>query len=93
MASLPPRVVVLVGLPGSGKSTLAARLAAAGWKIISQDKLRARSRCEATMRKALQAGSDVVIDRCNFDEDQRVVWIKLARCGGKSIGQIACCSI
>lgn len=47
---------------------------------IAQDTLGNRRKCENAAVSALQAGREVVIDRCNFDREQRAVWINIARC-------------
>ncbi|KAK4538004.1 hypothetical protein CDCA_CDCA15G4029 [Cyanidium caldarium] len=78
------RVVLLCGLPGSGKSTFARRLVEASggaWHRISQDELGSRRQCEDAMRALLnqQPAQHIVIDRCNFDQWQRLTWITLAR--------------
>lgn len=48
--------------------------------LVLQDKLGNRKKCENAAVDALQAGREVVIDRCNFDKGQRAVWINIARC-------------
>jgi predicted kinase len=83
-----PRVLLLCGLPGCGKSTLALQLLERGWCRINQDELGTRADCERDARKALLAGHDVVIDRCNFDAAQRAPWIELAQQRHCSIGVI-----
>lgn len=61
---------------GSGKSTFAQRLFDAGWgHRICQDELGSRQICESTMVQRLLNGHNVVIDRCNFDAEQRKHWI------------------
>jgi hypothetical protein len=42
-----------------------------------------RKKCEAACKEALLAGRNVVIDRVNFNEPQRAVWVHLGRavCG------------
>ncbi|KAA8491815.1 Bifunctional polynucleotide phosphatase/kinase [Porphyridium purpureum] len=83
-----PRVLIMVGIPGSGKSTMAEMLVARGWKRISQDELGNRYRCEVELIRALLKGQNCVIDRCNFDVDQRRPWIRLARSRGCRVGAI-----
>jgi predicted kinase len=47
---------------------------------VNQDALGSRQRCVDVARTALSmGGTSVVIDRCNFDVDQRRTWIELAR--------------
>ncbi|KAJ2365049.1 hypothetical protein H4S01_003459 [Coemansia sp. RSA 2610] len=75
-----PQMLVLVGLPGCGKTAFARRMAAhiAGWERINQDEMGSRSLCEQHAAKCLAEGKNVVVDRCNFDEDQRKIWVKIA---------------
>jgi endonuclease/exonuclease/phosphatase family metal-dependent hydrolase/predicted kinase len=70
-------IIVLVGAPGSGKSTLAALLSP-GFVRVSQDELGGRHKCEDAAKAALQHGSNVVVDRCNFDSQQRSTWLSIA---------------
>jgi predicted kinase/endonuclease/exonuclease/phosphatase family metal-dependent hydrolase len=72
-----PVIIVLVGAPGSGKSTLAALLSPR-FVRVSQDELGSRHKCEDAAGAALQCGSNVVIDRCNFDSQQRSAWLSIA---------------
>ncbi len=74
----PPQLVLLSGLQGSGKSTFAAQLVEQGWCRISQDELGSRQRCELECITALTHGLNVVIDRCNFNVQQRSIWIQIA---------------
>lgn len=71
-------VVVLVGLPGSGKSTVAELLVEKGYARVNQDELGSRNKCKGLMVEAVKAGKKVVIDRVNFDKQQRSSWIDLA---------------
>ncbi|KAJ1642274.1 hypothetical protein LPJ64_005871 [Coemansia asiatica] len=75
-----PQMLVLVGLPGCGKTAFAKRLAAhvPSWERINQDEMGSRSLCEQHAAKCLKEGKNVVVDRCNFDEDQRKIWVKIA---------------
>jgi len=75
-------LVVLVGMPGSGKSTFVKQLLASteddsAWSRVSQDVLGKRQRCVRAAEEALCAGQHVIIDRCNFDEEQRAHWLRL----------------
>ncbi|KAG0264724.1 hypothetical protein BGZ95_003533 [Linnemannia exigua] len=78
------KVLLLVGPPGSGKSTFSKALTKVfpNFVRINQDDLGDRAACEELTMSALQANNrsqSVVIDRCNFDQDQRKVWINIAR--------------
>jgi len=83
-----PFVLVLIGIPGSGKSHFASRLEAESNEQIvrvNQDTLGSLKRCITVARAALQVvdtpgkkTTSVVIDRCNFNNQQRQTWIDLA---------------
>ncbi|KAG8467746.1 hypothetical protein KFE25_006798 [Diacronema lutheri] len=75
-------VVILVGPPGSGKSTLARAIVArapGAWSVVNQDTLGSRGACVRAMADALARREHVIIDRCNFDVEQRRPWIQLAQ--------------
>ncbi|KAK9830245.1 hypothetical protein WJX72_010530 [[Myrmecia] bisecta] len=87
-AQLPRMVLILCGPPGSGKSTFCQQLAAlsaSSWVRVNQDtagkngKKGTRAQCVAAAIKALQAGSCVLVDRCNFDVQQRADFVALAQ--------------
>lgn len=74
-------MIILVGIPGSGKSTFAEKLVATNpnrFVRINQDKLKSRKKCEQKCRQALSAGKTVIIDRVNFNEEQRRYFIDIA---------------
>lgn len=74
-------MLLLVGIPGSGKSTFADKLVAANpnkFVRINQDKLKTRKKCESKCRHALRNGKTVIIDRVNFDVEQRKFFIDIA---------------
>lgn len=78
------QLVMLVGIPGSGKSTFSKNLIQASgskirWHRISQDELGNRRTCEAAARKSLSSNCHTIIDRCNFDTQQRRTWFNIAR--------------
>lgn len=75
-----PILLILVGLVGSGKSTLAQSLTTqlTDWTRVCQDDLGDRRSCEARVQRALQQGQNVVVDRVNFDEQQRAHFLRLA---------------
>ncbi|CAM9512817.1 unnamed protein product, partial [Choristocarpus tenellus] len=85
------RMLVLVGIPGSGKSSVASFLADLGWSVVNQDKLGSRKACERAARLALSRGERVVVDRCNFDDPQRAIWVRLSSEAG--LGRDACLSL
>jgi predicted kinase len=85
------RVLVLVGVPGSGKSTLSAMLRQESsqpahgdrqwegqWEVVCQDELGSRDACVEAAARHLRAGRRVLVDRSNFDRDQRRHWTALA---------------
>ncbi|KAL9188481.1 hypothetical protein ACHAXT_006859 [Thalassiosira profunda] len=77
-----PFVLLLVGIPGSGKSHFSSKLEDAmpdKFVRVNQDKLKTRQKCEKLARKTLAEGKVAVIDRCNFNDDQRKTWIDMAR--------------
>ncbi|KAL3787877.1 hypothetical protein HJC23_000419 [Cyclotella cryptica] len=81
IAPVTPFVLILVGIPGSGKSTFACRLEElAPWKYVrvSQDSIGNRRDCEVLTRRILSQNRIPIIDRCNFNLEQRKYWIDIA---------------
>lgn len=79
-------MVVLCGIPGSGKSTFARKMIGQlephyrkRWEIANQDKLGTRTKVMSAARSALHGGRCIIIDRCNFNVDQRLHWLQLAQ--------------
>lgn len=77
-----PKLLVIMGLPGSGKSTIANKLTQVGWVRVNQDEMGNRKAVEASARTALTKGQNVIVDRCNFDYDQRAHFLELAHKAG-----------
>ena len=77
-------VLILVGVPGSGKSTFAKELEKTGWIRVNQDDLGSRNKCKTLMSEALANNKKVIVDRCNFDVNQRKAWLDLAKKHGVS---------
>lgn len=73
--------ILLVGPPGSGKSTYAAQLVAEGYIRISQDDQGKREHFDI-FSAALASGLNLVIDRMNFNVEQRKRYIELVRAEG-----------
>jgi predicted kinase len=77
----PERMIIMMGVPGSGKSTIAKRLVEASkgeYVRVNQDEMGTRKKCEMVAKDALKKQKSVIVDRCNFDYQQRHVWIKMA---------------
>ncbi len=76
-------LVILVGVPGSGKSTYARELEAIGYVRINQDMFKGdRGSTTDAFNNALNAGKNIVLDRCNINVDQRRVWLNKAISAG-----------
>lgn len=48
------------------------------WRRVNQDSLKSRQRCEKAAKQTLASSACVIIDRMNFDAEQRAHWVKLA---------------
>ena len=77
-----PTITLMVGPPGSGKSTFAqGRVDLGGVVRISQDDQGKQGHMEA-FEKALSEKQDIVVDRMNFDKNQRNRYLDPARKAG-----------
>lgn len=73
------QIIILVGLPGSGKSTTCELYP--DYTRISQDDMGKEGHLKA-FREAVQRGDNIIIDRCNFNIDQRRRYLKPAKEAG-----------
>jgi predicted kinase len=88
MAYTIPSCYSFLIVPGSGKSTFAKSLAAAmPYKFvrINQDDLGNRRRCEEMAHEAFVNRKCPLIDRCNFDPEQREKFVTIAYGYGASV--------
>jgi len=76
-----PEIIILVGPPASGKSTYAKNLMTDRCAIISQDNMGKLGHLEA-FHNHLHGKFDLIIDRMNFNKEQRARYIKLAKEAG-----------
>ncbi|KAM0786707.1 hypothetical protein ACM66B_002149 [Microbotryomycetes sp. NB124-2] len=74
-------LIILCGVVGSGKSTLASAIVRnlPNWSRVCQDDLGDRRACEEMVRFGLAQGKSVIVDRQNFDRNQRKTWLEIAR--------------
>ena len=95
-----PHMIILVGLPASGKSTRSTQLAAAGYRVISTDAIRAEitgsaadqsqnprvvAIAHARAYDALEVGDHVVIDATNLLPEWRQPWLNIAAVHGATV--------
>ncbi len=72
-------IIILVGLPGSGKSTICAKYP--NYVRVSQDD-QGKEGHKLEFHKALDQGKDIIVDRVNFNKDQRNRYLKPAKAAG-----------
>lgn len=77
------KIIILVGPPGSGKSTLSKQYVADGYVRVSTDD-QGKDGQRKVFEAAVAAGSDIVVDRMNFNWDQRNKYLPLAKQNGYS---------
>jgi len=69
-------LIILVGLPGSGKSTVCTKYPS--YLRISQDDMGKEGHLKE-FNLGLGRGDNIIVDRCNFNIDQRQRYVQLAR--------------
>lgn len=74
-------LIVLVGPPGSGKSTLAKKYEALGFVRINQDD-QGREAHKIVFADAIAQNKDIIVDRMNFNKEQRERYLSVARAHG-----------
>lgn len=62
-------LIVLVGLPGSGKSTFCKNFLEKYTRVSQDDQ--GKEGCRKVFEEAMYKKENIVIDRCNFNVDQR----------------------
>lgn len=74
------KIVILVGPPGSGKSTLAKKAEQDGFVYVNQDSQGADHM--AVYDQALREEKNIIVDRMNFNREQRSRYLKPAQRAG-----------
>lgn len=75
-------LTILIGPPGSGKSTFAHSMK--NTVRVSQDDM-GKEKHKQVFSDALKIGADIVLDRMNFNKQQRAQYIKEAKAAGYTI--------
>lgn len=76
-----PVLIVLVGLPGSGKSTFCKQSEYKSYVRINQDE-QGKLAHRHMFDEALEQRRHIIVDRCNFNVDQRSRYLKPAQEAG-----------
>ncbi len=71
------KLILLVGPPGCGKSTMATQLETEGYVRINQDSQGKEGHWDKYL-EALAKGKDIVVDRMNFNKQQRSRYLSIA---------------
>lgn len=75
------QLILLVGPPGSGKSTLSIELVHQGFSYVNQDE-QGKAQHLTNFLGDVFNGKNVVVDRMNFNKEQRERYLKPARDAG-----------
>jgi predicted kinase len=67
-----------LGLTRRDESSLSMRMPRM-WQFVNQDVHKTRAKCIKAIVRNLREGHSVIVDRCNFDIEQRHTWIELAK--------------
>lgn len=84
------KLTILVGPPGSGKSTLAKNLVDGNTVYVNQDSQGQKGHRDL-FAEAIKSDKDVIVDRMNFNIQQRKPYIDLAKSKGYTVKVIVKC--
>lgn len=75
------RITILVGPPGSGKSTLSKLYVSDGYVRVNTDD-QGKQGQQKIFEEAVKASADIIVDRMNFDRNQRNRYLSFAKQNG-----------
>jgi bifunctional polynucleotide phosphatase/kinase len=79
-------IIIMMGYPGSGKSTISKKLEEKyGYKIINQDLLKTKLKCQKEAEKFIKNNESVIIDSTNPTKEKRKEGIDLGKKNGYNI--------